>query len=134
MDNIELQELLLEVFSGFRFHHSLIPELMKLLDGKDVLKIVSLLFDRTIKLRHDQNNVILLYRKQFESVLHEKNLYSMIIKGKECNIRILYSYINGEVFLHSFYEREGKSKTAYTSAIKIAKSRREEIISEMEGE
>jgi hypothetical protein len=52
----------------------------------------------------------------------------MHIESKNFNIRILYSYFdNGEILLHCFYEKEGKSVTEYSTHVPIAISRRNEM-------
>jgi hypothetical protein len=68
--------------------------------------------------------------KLFEKLLEEDNLYSIRLFGEK-NIRILFTFanINGEnkaILLNAFEE---KSKSDYEFGIRVANSRKDEIIS-----
>lgn len=67
----------------------------------------------------------------FEHLRKYGNLYSIKIKTKDSNIRVLYSY-NGEgkIILNSFYEKSGKKATSYDKYAPIAIERRKELLSQ----
>lgn len=65
---------------------------------------------------------------QFEKLKDCKGLYSMHIEGKEFNIRILYTLNRrGEILLHCFYEKEGKTVSEYSSHVPVALTRMKEM-------
>lgn len=55
--------------------------------------------------------------KEFENI--GRGLFSMHLQGHNFNIRILYSFLSDQrpVLLLTFYERQGKRKTDYSSYI-----------------
>ena len=67
--------------------------------------------------------------KNFEKLKNADDLYSMKFKGKNMNLRILYSFdkTTSTVMLHCFYEKEGSGKDNYASHIPIAIERRREM-------
>lgn len=70
---------------------------------------------------------ILLNTEHFEKLTDCPDVYSMKIKRKGCNLRILFSYArNGSILLHSFIEESGKRKTDYSSHTPIARRRLKE--------
>jgi len=78
----------------------------------------------------DRLKTLCLEKKDlFEKLSGEENIYCMRLKGQK-NIRILFSFVTIDkcdkaILLHVFDE---KNKSDYTKAIKIAKSRVDEII------
>ena len=65
--------------------------------------------------------------KWLEELKYEDNMYSLHIKSKTYNYRILLSVTDDKkIFLHMFYERDGKRSTGYGPHIQIAKKRKEE--------
>lgn len=71
---------------------------------------------------------------QFELLKEVPNMYSMHVKGKSFNIRILYSFFSDNtILLHGFYKRGGKQHTDYSKAIPIAKGRFNEYIETLGG-
>lgn len=68
--------------------------------------------------------------KEFENI--GRGLFSMHLQGHNFNIRILYSFLSDHrpVLLLTFYERQGKRKTDYSSyipqALELLKQYKEE--------
>ena len=58
----------------------------------------------------------------FEKLKNANGLYSMKFKGKDMNLRMLYSYDENTetIMLHLFYERDDASKDSYEEHIPIA--------------
>ena len=69
-------------------------------------------------------------RANFELLkhIHDVDIYSMRVKARGFNIRILYTYYSGQksFLLCAFYEKSGKSHTGYKKHVDLAKSRLEE--------
>ncbi|MDF2952300.1 MAG: hypothetical protein K0S18_1883 [Anaerocolumna sp.] len=120
---IELKTLL----EGTKAHPAVGKEIFELILGTGSEKeFIRLLGKQLEFIRQLGNRVIEL--AQFEKLKDYKNLYSMHLEGKTFNIRVLYSYgINCEIFLHCFYEKEGKSTSEYRTHAPIAIERLKEM-------
>lgn len=72
---------------------------------------------------------VLCTNSNFENLKEYHNLYSMKLKSKGYNIRVLYSYSDrGKLLINSFYEKAGKRNTEYKKYAEIALERRKELI------
>lgn len=124
MNKIKLLKELENKFNNFKIHEDLIG---------DIINIVSKSGNETNFIRKLGKRLDLLkaYKDEthlkcndFEILSYEDNLYSMHIRDKIFNIRILYSFEkDGTILLHSFNERSGKKATDYATAIPVAKQR-----------
>lgn len=64
-----------------------------------------------------------------EHLSGQTNLSSMRFLFANANIRILFSFIDGKIYLLcAFYERKGKRNTEYTSYIPVALQRLNELL------
>lgn len=67
--------------------------------------------------------------KWLERLKHCDNLYSLHLKTKNENYRLLLSKgDDGKIFLHMFFEKSGKGNTSYSDHIPIAIKRRENYL------
>ncbi len=134
MNIIKLQNELLTKFKDFEVHPDLIEDILNILSksGNEKAFFSKLIINLKFLKKYGMNAHI-QPSNQFELLKDTENMYSMHIKGKTFNIRILYSFLsNGTVLLHGFYERSGKGVTNYSKAIPIAEKRRAEYIESKE--
>ena len=87
-------------------------------------------FLKLLVMRRKQLNALspdqLVQLNEFELLKQASNLYSMHLKGKGFNYRILYQYLSdGEVLLLGFEEKHGKKVTEYSNFIPTALERLE---------
>lgn len=133
MDIIHLVKSILdsEDFETIEYHPKLISDIETFFEKNqnDAEKFVELLVAR---LRILENiGPLALQNSNFESLKQAKGLFRIKLKTSNRNFRIIYSYKNnGEILLHCFYERGGKSRTNYKRAIQTAQKRYEEIMKE----
>ena len=124
----KLLDCLNKFFSEYSFHSGVINDLLSILknSGEELKFLKSLIICMTKYEELGRKQAELL--REFEPLKNYGEFYSMHVNTKTFNIRIIYSYIDDEmVFLHAFYERDDSKRTGYEVAIKIAKSRMEEI-------
>lgn len=122
----------LDAFPDVDYHHSLIDDLTDMLNNTGISgAFVGKFLTNLINLSNYKNQTHIKLPANFEKLKQEENLFSMHIKVKNCNARILYSFLSdGTVLLYGFFERSGKKKTDYTNAKRIAKIRKSELIKE----
>ena len=119
----EISELS-ELYGNVLMHPSIIPEIFDIVLGSGYESEFLKQFAKQLK------NVDTLGRQvvelnSFELLKGGSDIYSMHLKSKSYNIRILYSYLdNGELLLHCFYEKQGKRITEYERSIPIAIERK----------
>lgn len=132
MNKIKLIKELESNFDSFSVHPELVTDLISLLSRSGTEKsFLSKLKYALNFLKRFGVTAHMQPTDQFEKLLEASNLFSMHIEGKTFNIRILYSFADdGTILLHGFYERAGKQKTDYSTAIPIAQRR----LAEMENE
>ncbi len=128
-------DLLLELalfLSGYRFHPKFLEEITALLlndlSGKETA------FFKKLRI---QLNYISSFGRNIDQVSsnHEKlkgvsrNFYSIRIKAKQFNIRLLLCFDDNDQpqFLSAFFERAGKRKTDYSTFIPVLENRYKEL-------
>ncbi len=129
MNKQQLLDCLEKFLSTIQAHPKLYPELIHLLAKSGVEQKFLRLFATRISQEHELG-IDAIKLEEFERI--EDGVNSMHVSvSSQLNLRILYSYLsNGSlVLLHAFYERGGKRKTDYSSALPVAKRR----LKEMEG-
>lgn len=130
MNKDDLRSQLEETFRQMKisYHKLLFDDIVQTISGSgNEKKFIELLYSRLLILSQQHHQAIQLHPKKFESMTGEKNLYSIRLIGKNINHRILYSYDGSEILLMCFHERAGKANTDYSSAIRVARSRFEEL-------
>ena len=129
MNRKELLDLLCEALQGISYHPDFAKELLSDL-GKsgEEAQFLSVFVTRLKELRLFKHAVITQKSKVFERLSHVKGIYSMHIKTKFINYRVLYAHIKGQyVLLGGFDEKEGKTNTSYAPAVATAKKRKREM-------
>ncbi len=128
MDSFDLLLVALEE-KNIIVHPAFFKEFIELVDKSgEKHKIL----DKTLKLLFFMQELGLDMCKhpKIEHLKKEGNLYSLHINTSNHNLRVLFSVRGeGKIFLHTFFEKEGKNKTEYRSHIPIAIKRRNETIS-----
>lgn len=117
-----------QLIEKFRVHCKCIDDIVELIDstGSDErflnelsknLKILDMLGKRAVQ------------SKNFEILKATSGIYSMKCRGKNINIRILYTFDSGErpVMLLAFYERDDSGKNTYRTHIPVAIERMREM-------
>ena len=119
---------LMETFSKVLFHDKVIDEVMNLVIGKGIEEQFINAFHKNIELI-ERLGVNVVQLKNFEKLKGVDGLYSMKFKGKNMNLRMLYSYdVSSEtIMLHFFYERDDSKKDRYVDHIPIAVARKKEM-------
>lgn len=120
---------ILDSVSDIKYHPDLVNDFEELLNNTGLLQdFASKFFFNLLILSDKKEKTHNYYSNNFEKLKTEDDMYSMRIKLKGCNARILYSFLSdGTILLHCFYERGGKKNTDYTKAIKIAAKRKLEL-------
>ena len=127
MDKKQLALALHRTFGDFTVHESCIDEFTKLIAKTGLeRKFLSLLSTRMLQVKKFGETVH-MKSNEFEK-LKAHGLYSMHLKVKKNNLRILYGYsISGEAFLLAFFEQEGKRTSEYERYLEPARKRLDEI-------
>ncbi len=131
MNKNKALDILTELIEGIIFHSLFLSELLNLVAGKGFEdKVFKLLARQLILL--NRYGVMVTDIKEFENI--GGGLYSMHLTGSAFNLRILFAFLpNAQpALLLAFHERAGKRKTDYSSYLKPAQSRFEEIREEFE--
>jgi mRNA-degrading endonuclease RelE of RelBE toxin-antitoxin system len=116
--NNELEEILQGIILHPDVEKEILEELAK--RGKPFFR---LFIKRITQLKDLGVSCVSELSHSFESLKRHRGLYSLHIRGKGFNYRIIYSYISqNEIFLHGFYEKDS-SKSGYDHHIPIAKKR-----------
>lgn len=131
MSIIDLVKDLQNAFEAYDIiiHQDLLKDLAGLLNNAGIKKEFLAKFKKNLSVLSEYSTKAhLLSSNQFERLKKDDNLFSMHIKGKTFNIRIIYSFLSDNtILLHGFYERSGKRSTDYFKAIDIAKQRLDEF-------
>lgn len=127
MNQDQILNLLIDAFQNFDgyMHAKLQQEIINLISRTGYeAKFLKLLIVRLAVLR--ETGIMACKQQEFENI--GDGIYSMHLSGNGFNIRILYGFLKDHTpaLLLAFEEREGKSKTDYTSYIPTAKARLEE--------
>lgn len=127
MKKLEIHKAFVELFCNVKAHPEVGNEIITLVIGNGHEKEFIKLFKKQLNYARTLGYKV-TELKQFEKLSESPGLYSMHLKSKNFNIRIIYSYYdNGELLLHCFYEKQGKSATEYSTHIPIAKERKKEL-------
>lgn len=87
-------------------------------------KLITAFETRLRQLADKRERAILLGRSAFELLKKSEGIYSMPVDTNEVNYRVLYSFEKGgTILIHGFFERGGKRKTNYSTAIPAAQKR-----------
>ena len=129
MNQKTLLDELVKILKLIIAHPRAIVELISLVAESgceaQILKVLLVRIQTLIQL-----GVLATKAKEFEPI--GDGLYSMHVTGRGFNLRILYSFLpdRSPALLLSFYEREGKRRTDYTTQKEPAKSRLKELLEE----
>ena len=133
MNKIKLLNNLNDNFKNFKIHPDLLNDITSIItQSGNEMQLLKKLNTSLNFLKQYGNMAHLQPTRNFEKLKEEDNMYSMHLRSNSFNIRILYSFLSdGTVLLYGFYEREGKSITDYSSAIKFARNRLNEIMEDL---
>lgn len=129
MDKQELLELLLEALKGITYHDGLVMDLADVFakSGREAQFLPTFII-RLKELKAFRHKAVSMKPNDFENLSNVNGLYSMHIKKKGINYRIVYTFMAGDiVLLHGFHERAGKRKTNYSTAIATSNVRKHEV-------
>lgn len=128
MDKYAARVRIKNVLSGVLFHEEVIDEIFELVIGSGIEEQFFKKFVNNIgMLKNLGLNVT--QTKNFEKLKNVDDLYSMKFKGKNMNLRLLYSYDiqSSAIMLHCFYEKNDSKHGNYSSHIPIALKRKQEM-------
>ena len=126
MKRYETRLKLLELLSRVKFHESVLDEIEELVVKKGLTnQFVRMLENNICKIETLGADVT--KTNNFEKLKEANGLYSMKFKGKNMNLRMLYSYdeYTNTIMLHLFYERDDSRRERYENHIPIALKRME---------
>ena len=127
MNQQEKIAAIFELFEPFLVHDKLYEELIDVMARSGQFKqIYNLLTKALNQLRELGNKTTEI--PSFEVLTGTDGIYSMHLRNKSLNLRILYSYSNsGEILLHCFHEKDDSRKSSYDAHIPIAEQRKKEM-------
>ena len=128
MDRYTAKIQIEDALNGILFHRKVIDEILELVMGSGIEdQFFKKLITNIEMLKSLGPNVI--QTKNFEKLKNTDDLYSMKFKGKNMNLRLLYSYDvqSSAIMLHCFYEKDDSGKGNYSSHIPIALERKQEM-------
>ena len=120
-----LSKQLSGMFANIDTHPLLASDITHIIKESGLEKqFLSKLRTQLLILNEYKDSAHIRFPDSFEKLRHTKNLYSMKLKNRQYNIRILYTFQkDGTILLYAFYERSGKRSSDYSKPIKIAKER-----------
>lgn len=125
MDTIFFKEQILSLLDNFEYHEKLLSDITNAFEnsGKESTFLVKFMIALKI-LKEYGINATKVNRTMFEKLKDANDLFSMRLKSKDFNYRIIYSFTaSGTVLIHGFEEKAGKRKTDYRGALKIVGKR-----------
>ncbi len=127
MKRYKAQEKLVEILSKVKYHEAVLDEIKELVLAKGIAEQFIRSFAKNVTLIEELGRDV-TKTNNFEKLSGADGLYSMKFKGRNMNLRMLYSYdiLSNTIFLHLFYERDDSGKESYNQHIPIAKKRMEE--------
>ena len=132
MGNInDKKATLRKALKSFNFHERAVEEIISIIIGSgcEAKFLASLL--RNLKLLETHSIDKLCRLESFENLKKAPGMFSMRFK-QQMNCRLLFSVDeNDQYYLLFFYERQGKSKTDYSSYIEPAQQRLKELKEEL---
>lgn len=126
MKTYKTKQKLYELLSRVKFHEDVIDEIDRLVVQKGITNQFVRMLEKNID-KIETLGTDVTRTNNFEKLKDAKGLYSMKFKGKNMNLRMLYSYDTetNTIMLHMFYEREDSRKERYEEHIPIALKRME---------
>lgn len=125
-DSTKLIDLLKSLYGNtYQFHDDFGPEFVELISksGSEA-RLINLLLRRLSAIIQLGN--IDCGTDWLEHLKKYGNMYSLHLDTDSKNYRLLFSKNStGKIFLHMFYEKEGKTNTSYAKHVPIAISRRD---------
>ena len=128
MDKYKARMQIEDTLDGVLFHDDVIDEIFDLVMGSGIERQFFKKLISNIELIKNLGSKA-IENKNFEKLRDAEDLYSMKFKGKNMNLRMLFSYDveSSTIMLHCFYEREDSGKDRYSSHIPIAIKRKKEM-------
>lgn len=124
MKRFKAEQELFELLNRVKFHDAVIEEIKSLVVKNGITKQFVKMFAKNIEMI-ETLGLDVVHTNNFEKLKDANGLYSMKFKGKNMNLRMLYSYDidTNTIMLHLFYEREDSRKERYEDHIPIALER-----------
>lgn len=126
MKRYQAEQRLYELLSKVKFHEDVIDEIINLVVKTGITDQFVKLLAKNIEMI-ETLGLEVVQNKNFEKLKDANGLYSMKFKGKNMNLRMLYSYDvdTNTIMLHLFYERDDSRRERYEDHIPIALQRME---------
>lgn len=126
MKKYKTEQKLYELLNRVSIHDDVIDEIEELVVKKGITKQFVRMLDKNIK-QIEELGTDVTYTNNFEKLKDANGLYSMKFKGKDMNLRMLFSYneCTNTIMLHLFYERDDSRRERYEKHIPIAIKRME---------
>jgi len=117
-----------KLFERVQFHEKVIDEIRELVIGKGIEEQFINQLEKNLNIL-ETFGLNAVQHGNFEKLKGCEDLFSMKFKGKNMNLRMLYSYdvFTEIIMLHFFYERDDSRKDSYEDHIPIALARKEEM-------
>ncbi len=124
-DSKQLIELLKRNFDDhFDFHPEFYDEFVELIIDSGSERIILSALITKLKMIIELGDID-CGTKWLERLKKYDNMYSLKLKAGSKNYRLLFSKTNsGKIFLHTFYEKSGKTDSSYKKHVPIAIERR----------
>lgn len=126
MNKNSLIESLFQLLSRFKYHPDFITELIKILTSTGVDAHFLSVFEARLTLLYEHGrDAVNIAQGYFERLKNTRApLYSMRLKTKRLNLRILYSVsADGTIMLLPFWEKDDSYNGRYEKYIPIAEKR-----------
>lgn len=137
MNKHKTKQSLRNIFNrpGFIYHEKVFDDIAEIVigSGKEAW-FVNIFMKNICKLELLGENAI--DGRNIERLKQSKGLYSMKMRCKELNLRLLFSFdkLHNKVMLHLFFERDDSRKDEYRTHIPIALERKKELEGDNENE
>ena len=128
MNKQEALRRLAELLGSFSIslHPAVLDEIMSIITNSGCESRVFATLSKRLFFLSEYGNQAQFYHEEFEHL--GRGIYSMHVAVASLNIRVLYAFRDPDtILLLAFYERGGKKKTDYTSKIKEAEKRLDEL-------
>lgn len=117
-----------DILNNVQCHEKVFEEIADLVIKKGISEQFVKLLEKNMTLIRELG-IGVTRTSNFEVLKKTEGLYSMKFKGKNMNLRMLYSYDFDRdiLFLHCFYEKSDSKKYRYDDHVPIALSRKKEM-------
>lgn len=124
MNKYKTELELFELFNSFRYHESILDEIMELVVKKGRTKKFYAMLEKNIRMIKELGEKVIKLNS-FEKLQNIPDIYSMKFKSNDMNLRILYKFENGcyVLLLCAFEEKSDSGKDSYRKYIPIASKR-----------